>query len=97
MPFPDQVLQEFTKETIQRLSPDLRGCYGILADGKYLYVGKGQVRGRLLDHLNGDKPCILNGNPTHFVGAKTTSQSETDELEKELIRELDPPCNERVG
>lgn len=47
-----------------------------------------------MDHLNGDIPCIIQHDPTHWVATVLVG---FDEKEKKLILEFDPPCNQRVG
>lgn len=71
------------------------GVYGlsINQDG-WVYVGKGDIRQRLLDHLNGDNPCITRNGPTHWVDWVTGNM---DAIEKALILELKPSCNKKVG
>ena len=54
----------------------------------------GDIRQRLLDHLNGDNSCIIREKPTHWVDVVTDNY----ELEeKKLIREYNPICNKRIG
>lgn len=94
MPFPQQVPRIFNKANVEALNPGQMGCYGLFRQGQWIYVGKGDIRKRLLDHLNGDTPCINRSNPTHWVDVVTSNY---DALEKSLIRELKPACNQRVG
>jgi hypothetical protein len=94
MPFPDQPGKPFTRPAIENLNPGQYGVYGIYRPNVWIYVGMGDIRQRLLDHLNGDNPCITANQPTGFVAAVTTNAVE---LEKQLIRELNPVCNKRVG
>jgi hypothetical protein len=94
MPFPQQTPRAFTRENIESLKPDQDGCYGLYRQNNWIYVGKGDIRQRLLDHLNGDNSCINGSHPTHWVGVVT---SDMDAEEKRLIRELRPSCNQRVG
>ena len=94
MPFSNQEPKEFSRDRIERLKPDKIGVYGIFREGQWIYVGRGDIRARLLAHLNGDNPCIIQEQPTHWVA---TLISTPEARERELIRELDPICNERVG
>jgi hypothetical protein len=93
MPF-TYPLQPFTRASLEQLNPNQLGCYGIFAGNVCVYVGKGDIRARLLDHLNGDNPRITRRNPTHWTAMVTAAY---DSKEKELIREYDPPANQRVG
>jgi hypothetical protein len=94
MPFPTQTPQPFTRAGIEWLGPDQYGCYGIFREGLWIYVGKGDLRANLLAHFNGDNPDILKHAPTHYV---TLVSSNADALEKQLIVELKPVANKRVG
>jgi hypothetical protein len=96
MPFPQQQARVFTKESILGLNPGQMGCYGLFISGAsgWVYVGKGDIRDRLLVHFNGDNECITAARPTHYV---TVVTADMDTLEKQLILELSPSCNIRVG
>jgi hypothetical protein len=52
MPFPQQNPIAFTQQGIESLNPDQYGCYGIFNSIRWIYVGKGDIRSRLLAHLN---------------------------------------------
>lgn len=95
MPFVQQTSRPFTHEDVLAISPGQNGVYGILKQGSWIYVGKADLRERLLDHLNGDNPCILRETPTHWVGEVV--QGDPSDREKQLILELDPVCNKRLG
>ncbi len=94
MPFLKQADRPFTKYFIESLDTNRMGVYGIFNKNKCIYIGRGDIRKRLLDHLNGDNQCILSLKPTHWFGEITT---EMFERERELIRELHPVCNESSG
>lgn len=94
MPFPEQPTRAFSRAAIETLSPNQYGVYGIYRPNTWIYVGKGDIRQRLLDHLNGDNPRITRESPTGFVGMVTAG---ADGIEKQLILELDPIANRRVG
>ena len=94
MPFPAQMPKPFNRRNIETRKPQL-GCYGLYVNqGNWVYVGKGDIRQRLLDHLNGDNACINQSRPTHWVDVVT---ADADNEEKRLIRELRPVCNKHVG
>ncbi len=93
MPFVEQQPRPFNRAQIEALDGNQYGVYG-LHHTRWVYVGKGDIRQRLLDHLNGDNPCISIMKPTHFVAEVTTN---ADKREKELIREFTPTCNQRIG
>jgi excinuclease UvrABC nuclease subunit len=99
MPFPPQNPLPYTSDGIKRLHAGQKGCYGLTQRGAageaWIYVGKADdIRARLLQHLNGDNPCITAYLPTHVVAMVT---AENVEQEKALILEYDPHCNKKVG
>ncbi len=96
MPFSEQPARAFTVLGVHSVPPSAMGVYGIFRDkGPFVYVGKGEIRNRLQAHLRGDIPCIAENGATHFYIEEAALGM--DQREKELIRELDPVCNERVG
>ena len=93
MPFPNQSPIAFTVAGVSSLNQNQTGCYGIYrSGGPWVYVGRGDIRTRLLEHLN--SRAILAQRPTHFV---TVLHSNPEALEKQLIVELQPACNQKVG
>jgi hypothetical protein len=94
MPFPKQTPRAFTRANIEALNKGQNGCYGLFKKGTWVYVGKGDIRVRLLVHLNGNNPCITREAPTHWVDVVT---DDMDRMEKALILELDPICNKKIG
>ena len=96
MSFVQQAPRVFSRQNIEALNPNQLGVYGIFREGQWIYVGKGDIKTRLLAHLNGDKACILNQMPTHWVD-ELRSEPEMSNREKQLILEHRPVCNEKVG
>ena len=94
MPFPQQMPRPFTDQGVRTLQPGQNGCYGLFKKDLWIYVGKGDIRERLLAHLGGDNPCITRYAPTHFVTLVTPDMVKA---EKALILELQPACNQKVG
>jgi hypothetical protein len=94
MPFPQQQARIFIRANVEAIRSGQMGCYGLFRQGQWIYVGKGDIRQRLLDHLNGDNPCITRNGPTHWMDVVTDNY---DNVEKALILELSPICNQRVG
>ena len=95
MPFPQQPSRTFNRAGIEALTPGQYGCYGIFRADAWIYIGKGDIRARLLVHLAGQEtPCIMRNQPTHFVGIVT---NDADNEEKQLILEFNPVCNQKVG
>ena len=94
MPFPTQQPRAFTQISIEALSPNQNGVYGIYRSGAWVYIGRGDIRARLLSHLNGGNPRITREKPTHYV----TEVTQNDESrEKALILEVNPIANQKVG
>jgi hypothetical protein len=85
----------FNRSTIESLNRNQYGVYGIFqARGHWVYVGMGDIRQRLLDHLNGDNPCITRNGPTHFY---TWVTADAERQEERLIAECRPLCNVRAS
>ncbi len=109
MPFRCRDLQLFGRDTIQLLHPGQIGVYGIFGAGGLgfgfpfgllggadcIYIGKGDIRDRLLRHVNGDIPEILRWGPTYWLAEVTPG--DPSRREKELILEMLPRCNQRLG
>ncbi len=94
MPFPNQTSRAFTHAAIETLYPGQMGVYGLFNQREWIYIGSGDIRQRLLDHLNGNTPCITSCKPTHWAGVVTDAYVAE---EKRLILEYCPVCNQRVG
>jgi hypothetical protein len=95
MPFPEQTARPFTRRDVEALKPNQTGVYGLFKANTWVYIGSGDIRGRLLDHLNGDNPRITREKPTHWVDAVVAGDPVP--VEKQLISECDPVCNRRAG
>lgn len=95
MPFVEQVPRLYSPVDVQSLNLNQNGVYGLFKSGLWIYIGKGDIRKRLLDHLNGDNPLITKFGPTHWVGEVITGDPSL--REKQLIIECQPICNKRIG
>jgi hypothetical protein len=95
MPFVNQTPRLFTRQNVEALRVNQIGVYGLLKQNEWIYIGKGDIRQRLLDHLNGDNPCINRQRPSHWVNELTAGDPST--REQQLILEYQPTCNRRVG
>lgn len=96
MAFPQQTPRAFTRQDVLSLNANQFGVYGIFNQMRWIYVGKGDIRERLLAHINGDIPAILTAGPTHWVG-EVCGKLAMDVREKQLILACGPHCNQRVG
>ncbi len=80
MPFPEQTPRAYTKANVEALKKDQIGVYGLFK-GVWMYVGKGDIRQCLLDHLNGDNSCITKQAPTSWVAPKLGQYQEIASVE----------------
>lgn len=98
MPLAQQELIPFTKQSILDLYDNQIGIYGIinpdLPYNKWIYIGKGDIRARMLAHYNGDIPKIFDYFPSYWVNML---QKYPDDWEKLMILKYKPICNRRVG
>jgi len=97
MPFVQQTSRAFNRYNVESLNPNQYGVYGLFKQGAWVYIGRGDIRQRLLSHLNGDNPCILQYKPTHWVDEVYNDELSAERREKQLIVELNPICNEKIG
>ncbi len=93
MPFTEKV-RPYTKEVILDLDPNQNGVYGIFRDNIAIYIGSGDIKERMLAHINGDNPCITQNTPNQWIGKRLYGDPVRTEMG--LIREYDPICN-RIG
>jgi hypothetical protein len=85
----------YTREDILSLKENQPGVYGIFRGSICVYVGSSEdIRGRMLDHVNGDNPCIDRNRPDRWTGFATRNYLDR---EIELTLEYEPRCNKRVG
>lgn len=96
MPFVQQTPRLFTKQNVEALNPGQNGIYGIFKQSQWIYLGKGDIRARLLSHLNGDNPCLTRSQPTHWV-YEVCADPIMSNKEKQLILEFYPSCNKKIG
>lgn len=94
MPFKADYQGSFTRQSIEIVPSTARGVYGLYTSVKWVYVGMGDIRDRLLSHLNGDNPCINRNSPNSYIAEVTSNPAAREEA---LIGELNPTCNQRVG
>jgi hypothetical protein len=94
MLFPIPNRRAYTRTSIEALPPGKMGCYGLYTRSAWVYIGKGDIRVRLVDHLNGDNPCITKASPTSFSFIVTRNY---DAEEVRLQSAVSTLCNKRVG
>ncbi len=75
MPFPDQPRRTFDRAEIERLPLGRRGVYGLFSEEGCVFVGKGDLRERLLLHLKPgfteEARCVRKSAPTWFLVEET--------------------------
>ena len=84
----------YTKAYIVTLGHNHNGVYGIFKDSTALYIGTGDIRERMVAHVNGDNPCITRNVPTHWTAELLSGDPKP--REDVLIREYVPICNQTV-
>lgn len=97
MPFSNSWKRAWTRDAILALREGAFGVYGIFRGDECVYVGKGDLRDRLMDHLNGDNPGITKSKPSWWTAYNCETEDHATDLEKALILEHHPTCNKRVG
>ena len=90
MPFPAQDAKGFSRRDIMALQDGQMGVYGLYKDEQWVYVGSGNIRARLVGHLNRDNNCIGFNAPNGLVIEVTDDH---ENRAKALIAELRPTCN----
>lgn len=90
MLFPPQKPKPFDRDSIESLTSGILGCYGLFRRDRWVYIGGGDIRQRLLAHLSGDSPGILDHGPTHWVAVES---ADYEALERELVLACDPVCS----
>jgi len=78
-------------EDIERINEEWNGVYGLFRYNFPVYIGTGNIRGRLIAHLNGDNPCITKHAPDLWTAEVFEHDPEPREVE--LLREYNPVCN----
>jgi len=94
MPFTGK-FNQFNRIELLVITMNQRGVYGLFSGNTCIYIGSGDIRKRLFDHLNGDNPCITKHQPNKWVGE--VFEGDPAELEAHLIKEYDPICNRQTG
>jgi excinuclease UvrABC nuclease subunit len=85
----------WSKSWIEFKAPNAQGVYSIRdKEGKVIFIGKGNIRQRLLSHWNRENSTdavVWNYNPCSFRFELTDHPADR---EAELIRELKPTCRQ---
>ena len=89
MRFPPQKPRPFELSAIAALRPGVLGCYGLFRRERWVLIGAGDVRARLLAHLEGDRPWEPVDEPTHWVLVETP---EYETAARDLVVACAPTC-----
>jgi len=77
--------------------PSASGVYAIWRPNVWIYVGEtNDLQRRLLEHFDGDSPCITRAAPTGF-GFELVQANTRVARQNALIPELRPTCNQILG
>jgi len=87
----------FTNAGILTSAPNKSGVYVIFNPQTWIYVGEsGDIQGRLIQHLNGDNQRITRCAPAGFQFELFPAEQRVAR-QNQLILQLDPVCNRRLG
>jgi hypothetical protein len=87
--FPPQKPKPFDRDAVATFHAGVMGCYGLFCRDRWVYIGAGDIRQRLLAHLDGDRPWTLADQPTHWVAVETP---EYEAVERDLVLACGPVC-----
>jgi hypothetical protein len=98
---PGQSGYTFDRNTIVEFVPQQSGVYAIYNATQWIYVGEGQdIQRRLLDHVNGNNPCITGKQPAGFQFEPSPAYQRVarqDALITQLGTMMPAGCNQRLG
>jgi hypothetical protein len=82
----------FQRESVLLNAPESSGIYGLFS-ALWVHIGEADnLRARLLEHLDGDNPCIVHYKPSSFA-FELVSPIGRRRRHEELTRKLQPMCN----
>src|SRR5262245_51497801 len=88
----------FNRQSVVTNAPQASGVYVLFNQGINIYVGESEnIRDRLLQHLtNEQNRCVSLSNPQWFA-YELVSPAYRVARQDQLILELKPTCNMRLG
>jgi hypothetical protein len=92
--FPPQKPQLFDRAAVDAIRAGVVGCYGLFRRDRWIYIGGGDIRQRLLAHLDGERPWSTSEQPTHWVSVETTDYAAVTD---DLVLACGPLCNAPPG
>lgn len=82
----------WSRVSIRAHAPNGSGVYAVFSS-VWIYVGEGDdIQACLLDHFNGDNPCISDHRPYGFT-FEVVPPDERAARTRQLVEELKPVCN----
>ena len=76
-------------------APAQGGVYALFKDGVWIYIGEtGDIRSRLLQHLNGDDHCITTNAPAAFQFELVKANQRVARQHHLILAALKPVCNQ---
>jgi predicted GIY-YIG superfamily endonuclease len=83
----------YNASSVRQNAPAASGVYGIFTPHEWIYIGESQdLQARLLQHLNGDNPCIGTSGATSFSFELVPAQQRAVR-QSALVLEYRPVCN----
>src|SRR5204863_5397426 len=74
---------------------EVSGVYGLLNGNSWVYIGEdSNVQRALLECLSGQRPCVLQFQPTVFVFELCPPRNRKPR-QRELVQIYRPPCNKK--
>lgn len=88
----------FDTSSVIANAPDASGVYALFNQGVWVYIGESQnIRERLLQHIaNEQNACVRRSNPQWFAYEPVLPVYRVVRQDQ-LILELHPTCNQRLG
>jgi hypothetical protein len=81
----------FERGSVLLNAPESSGVYGLFS-ALWIYIGEAEnLRARLLEHLDGDNPCIDHYQPSSFA-FEFVSPTQRRRRHEELVTKLHPLC-----
>ena len=83
----------WSHDSVVENAPRRSGVYGLYS-ALWIYIGEADdLRQCLMEHSNGDNPCIARYAPTHFVFELIDNPTARKARYRELVRQHGPVCN----
>ncbi len=85
-------IYKWNREAILSSAPARPGVYGLF-NALWIYIGDADdIRARLLEHADGDNPCISHYRPSGFAFELIDDDGRTTRRD-EIAEQLEPLCN----